>query len=57
MSEKLEKCACVYCAGTCEIRDEYSIEGFFCEECFAEHTYLDEQDEAIYPLRNEVTSA
>jgi len=43
-------CGCDYCAGACEILDEYSIEGNPCEECFREHTEVDEETGEIYPL-------
>lgn len=51
MLEVLEKCACVYCEGACEIMDDYSEEGNPCETCFEEHTYFDEKEEAFYPLK------
>ena len=51
MLELLEKCACLYCEGSCEIQDEYSEEGNPCAKCFEEHTYFDEKEESFYPLR------
>ena len=53
MLELLEKCACLYCEGSCEIQDEYSEEGHPCAKCFEEHTYFDEKEESFYPLRKE----